>query len=265
MNRILTRDGVRLACHDRGGDGPAVLLLHGLAGHSGEWDAVASRLSPRHRVITLDQRGHGASERRPADVSRAAYIADVVAVIDQLALGRVSLVGQSYGAHAAMLTAAAHPELVEALVLVEAGPAATTPETVAEIGSWFASWPVPFASWEAAVEFLGGGPVGEGWAAGLERRDDGWWPRFDADVMVASLAENTGRGWWPEWSAIACPTLAVLAQETIIDEQQLAEMLRLRPNTEVVSVPGTTHDLHLERPGELAELVEGFLGAAVKA
>ncbi len=57
-------------------------------------------------------------------------------------------------------------------------------------GKWLDSWPTPFPSREAAAAFLGGGPVGAGWAAGLEERDDGFWPRFDRDVTVRSLAEN---------------------------------------------------------------------------
>jgi pimeloyl-ACP methyl ester carboxylesterase len=103
------------------------VLSHGLAGHAGEWDVPAERLSSRHRVVAVDQRGHGASERHPQDVSRAAYVADVIAVVDQLALRRPVLVGQSLGGHTAMLTAAAHPGLVRALVLVEAGPGGPNP------------------------------------------------------------------------------------------------------------------------------------------
>ncbi|MFJ8435073.1 alpha/beta fold hydrolase [Kitasatospora sp. NPDC094019] len=256
--RVVEREDVTLVCHDRGGDGPPLLLLHGLAGYGGEWDAVARRLAPRFRVITVDQRGHGASTRRPADVSRAAHVADVVAVIDRLAPGPVTLLGQSYGGHAAMLVAAAHPELVERLVMVEAGPAAGEAGTVAGIAEWFDSWPTPFADRADAVEFLGGGPVGEGWAGGLERRADGWYPRFDPDVMVASLADNTHRARWPEWNRITCPTLVVLARSTIIDAEQLDRMHRDRPDAVLLSVPGTTHDLHLERPEALAELVDGF-------
>ncbi|MDY0814423.1 alpha/beta fold hydrolase [Kitasatospora purpeofusca] len=259
--RTVTRDDVTLACHDRGGDGPPLLLLHGLAGYGGEWDAFARQLGSRFRVVTVDQRGHGASTRRPADVSRAAHVADVVAVIEQLDLGPVTLLGQSYGGHAAMLVAAAHPGLVERLVMVEAGPACTTPETVADIGAWFDSWPTPFASVSAAVEFLGGGPVGEVWAAGLEERADGRHPRFDPDVMVAALTDNTHRPWWPEWGRIACPTLVVLAQSTIIDDEQLDRMRRDRPDSVLVGIPGTTHDLHLERPEALAELLEAFCAA----
>ena len=70
--RTVVRDGTRLVCRDWGGSGRPVLLLHGLAGHAGEWDVPAQRLSPRYRVVAVDQRGHGARERYPRDVSRAA-------------------------------------------------------------------------------------------------------------------------------------------------------------------------------------------------
>ncbi|AZM89920.1 alpha/beta hydrolase [Streptomyces sp. W1SF4] len=267
--RVVLRDGVRLSCRDWGdpgdrGDrdrpGPDVLLLHGLAGHAGEWDAVARELSPRHRVVAVDQRGHGASERRPQDVSRAAYVEDTVAVCERLGLREPVLVGQSLGGHTAMLAAAAHPGLFRGLVLVEAGPGGPGVGVQAEIGGWLDSWPAPFPSREAAVGFLGGGPAGEGWAAGLEERDGGWWPRFERDVMVASLAENARRAFWDEWSQVRCPTLAVLGQCGIIAPEEIGEMLRLRPRTVALSVPGTGHDVHLERPDVLLAALRRFLG-----
>ncbi|MBD0709371.1 MULTISPECIES: alpha/beta fold hydrolase [unclassified Streptomyces] len=259
FERTVVRDGVRISCRDWGGSGPPVVLLHGLAGHAGEWDTAAAHLRARHRVVAVDQRGHGASERRPRDRSRAAYVADVVAVVEQLELGRAVLVGQSLGGLTAMLAAAAHPGLVRALVLVEAGPGGSSPEVVAGIGSWFDSWPTPFPSREAAVEFLGGGPVGEGWAAGLEERDGGWWPRFDRDVMVDSLAENARRAYWDEWARVVCPTLVVLGQSGIVTPEDSGRMLRQRPETVALSVPGAGHDLHLEQPGALREALRSFL------
>ena len=235
------------------------MLLHGLAGHVGEWDVLARSLSSRYRVVAVDQRGHGASEHHPQDVSRAAYVADVIAVVDQLALQRPVLVGQSLGGHTAMLTAAAYPGLVRALVLVEAGSGGPNPNGLADIGGWLDSWPTPFPSREAAVAFLGGGPVGAGWAAGLEERDGGWWPRFDRDVMVRSLAENTQHSYWHEWGQVVCPTLVVLAQSSFIPAPEADEMLRQRPDTLAMSIPGTGHDLHLEQPGILHTALSGFL------
>ncbi|MEV5972013.1 alpha/beta hydrolase [Streptomyces sp. NPDC051921] len=263
--RALVRDGVRLVLRDWGGEGRPFVLLHGLAGHVGEWDALARRLrADGHRVVALDQRGHGASERHPADVSRAAYVADVLAVLDELGLRNAVLVGQSYGGHAALLAAAhlatAHgPSHLSGAVLVEAGPAGITPRTVADVGDWLRAWPVPFPTREAAVAHLGGGPVGEGWADGLEERDGGLWPRFDPEVMVASLTEDAGRSWWEEWAAIGVPVLSVVGQHGFVERAEYEEMARLLPALRGVCLPGAGHDLHLERPEVLHRLVTEFL------
>jgi pimeloyl-ACP methyl ester carboxylesterase len=177
--------------------------------------------------------------------------------------GAVTLIGQSLGGHTAMLTAAAYPGLVRALVLVEAGPGGQDPGGPARIGEWLDSWPAPFRSYEAAVAFFGGGALGRGWADGLERRADGLRPRFDRDVMVRSLAENAQRSFWPEWQRIQCPTMLVLAQSGFLSSREAEQMIRRRPETVAVSVPGTGHDLHLERPEHLHGVVADFLGDVV--
>ncbi|MDI2124637.1 alpha/beta fold hydrolase [Yinghuangia seranimata] len=256
---VLRRDGVRLVCRDSGGAGPAVVMLHGLAGHAGEWDAVARPLAARHRVVAVDQRAHGAAERAPVDCSRAAYVADVVAVLDHVGFDEAVLVGQSLGGHTAMLTAAAHPERVAALVLVEAGAGGPSPDITDDIGGWLESWPTPFPSRAEAAAFFGAGPAAEGWAAGLEERDGGWWPRFDPEAMVRSVAELAERAYWAEWERVTCPTLAVFAQSGFIPGDEVADMLRRRPDTVAVSVPGAGHDVHLERPDVLGGLVADFL------
>ncbi|GHC89875.1 alpha/beta hydrolase [Streptomyces violaceochromogenes] len=258
--RTVVREGVRISCRDWGGSGSPVVLLHGLAGHAGEWDGLARDLGPRYRIVAVDQRGHGASERRPRDVSRAAYVADAVAVIAQLGLHRLVLAGQSLGGHTALLTASAHPGLLRGLVLVEAGPGRADPNVPAEIGAMLDAWPTPFPSRRAAVEFFGGGAVGEGWAGGLEERDGGWWPRFDRDVMVAALTENARRSFWDEWASITCPALVVLGQSGIVPAQETEAMLQQRPETVALSVPGAGHDVHLERPEVLHQVLREFLG-----
>jgi pimeloyl-ACP methyl ester carboxylesterase len=240
-----------------------LLLLHGLAGHSGEWDVTARLLAGRHRVVAFDQRGQGASERHPRDMSRSAYVKDVVAVIEELGLDDVVLVGQSLGGHTAMLTAATHPELVRALVMVEAGPGGAEPDPreKVRIGEWLASWPVPFPSPAVAADFFGGGPVGAGWAAGLEEREDGWWPRFDPALMTGSLTELSQRPFRREWEQVACPTLVVLAESGIIPSKEVYAMTRTRPGTVMVQVPGAGHDLHLEAPDMLHTALTDFLEA----
>ncbi|GAA1158104.1 hypothetical protein GCM10009630_65340 [Kribbella jejuensis] len=194
---IIRRGDVRIAVTERGGDGPAVVLLHGLAGSSRELLPTADALIDRFRVLLIDQRGHGGSTRRPADVSRQAYVGDVVAVIEELLPSqRVRLVGQSMGAHTAMLTAAARPDLVDRLVMLEGNAAGDNrPEEARKIGEYFASWPVPFADEDAAQAFLGDGPLAVAWRNDLERTADGLRPRFDADVMEATIAAVQEERW----------------------------------------------------------------------
>lgn len=192
-------------------------------------------------------------------MSRAAYVADVVEVIGALGLGPVVLVGQSLGGNAALLVAAAHPALVRGLVLIEAGPERPDPGGPRKIGEWLDSWPVPFPDRERAADFLGGGSVGRGWASELEETEEGLWPRFDREVMVASLAAACRRSYWTEWQQIRCPALVVLGEKGIIGLQESDRMRRLRPDLPIVVIDGAGHDLHLEDPQALYEQMAGFL------
>lgn len=256
--RVL-RDGVRLECHDPGGDGPAIVLLHGLAGHSGEFDELVRLLPPGLRSVTVDQRAHVAGEPVPADLSRAAYADDVVFLIEQLGLGPVVLAGQSLGGHTAMLAAAARPDLVRGLVLIEAGPEADEPELPAEIGAWLDSWPVPFASREQAAEFFGGGAVGTGWAAGLVEREGGLWPRFARDAMVDSISALVGAPAWAQWDGVVCPVLVLRGERGIMRDAEVARMAQ-RPRTTLVTVLDAGHDVHLEQPAAAAAAIADYLG-----
>ena len=111
-------DGTVIAYSVFDGEAPAVVILHGLAGSSREFVPTARSLSGR-KVILIDLRGHGSSTRAPADTSREAFVSDVVRVIDNEQAAPVDLVGQSMGAHTAMLLAASRPDLVRRLVLLE--------------------------------------------------------------------------------------------------------------------------------------------------
>jgi pimeloyl-ACP methyl ester carboxylesterase len=256
------RSGVHLEGLDYGGAGSPVLLLHGLAGTAREWTSTASWLTHTHRVVAPDQRGHGRSERRPDQLSREAFIGDVLALIEQLELGPVSLVGQSLGAHTAFLVAARHASVVRALVVAEASPAATPPETVTAVRDWLESWPVPFSSLSDAEAFFGGDTLAaRAWSNGLEKREGGLWPPFDVDVMVAALSASVGTNFWEDWARIEAPTLIVRAGQGELRESEAREMLARLPGATLVEIPGAGHDVHLEAPIEWRKAVERFLAS----
>ncbi|ADB50407.1 alpha/beta fold hydrolase [Conexibacter woesei] len=259
------RGGAEIACRDFGGDGPPVLLLHGLAGHAEEWAQTAGWLTARHRVLALDARGHGRSERRPADISPAAHVADVAGAIGRLGAGPVVLVGQSLGGLTALLAAAEHPRLVRGLVVADASPQERSAEVVDSVGRALGDWPVPFASRADAVAFFDGPSLAaDAWADGLERRADGLRPRFDADVATAILRAAVSRPHWDAWERIRCPTLVVRAEAGTLPAAE-AEAMRTRlPHAQLVELPGAAHDLHLDRPEEWRHVLTAFLDVAVE-
>ena len=118
IRRTVVRDDVRLAVTDSGGDGAAMVLIHGLTRTQREWDAVAPQLVEESlRVVTYDQRCHGSSSRS-GDHSWSAFVGDLRALLDDLELHDVTLVGHSIGAGVA-LQVAVEAESCRTLVLLD--------------------------------------------------------------------------------------------------------------------------------------------------
>jgi pimeloyl-ACP methyl ester carboxylesterase len=102
-----------------GGDGPPVVLVHGLASRGDDWAALLPTLARRHRVYALDLLGYGSSDRPHVDYSIALETDVVRGFLDSLHLQRTDLVGVSMGGWIALKLAAEHPERVRKLVLID--------------------------------------------------------------------------------------------------------------------------------------------------
>jgi esterase len=103
-------------------DAPATLLLHGIGNYARYWDFFAAAVAGRLRLIATDARGHGESGKPADGYAPEEFVADALAVLDTLAIERALIVGHSMGGTHAIRLAAAHPERVERLVVVDAGP-----------------------------------------------------------------------------------------------------------------------------------------------
>ena len=103
------------------GDGPVVLLVHGMAGSSATWKHVMPALARRFTVVAPDLLGHGESARPRSEYSLGAHANSLRDLLNALAHGRVTCVGQSFGGGVAMQLAYQFPERCERLVLVDSG------------------------------------------------------------------------------------------------------------------------------------------------
>lgn len=112
-------DGTRVRYVDRG-SGPVVVLLHGFASSIENWALVMPELVKEYRVIALDLRGFGWTDRPDGDYSPEAQAKLVAALLDERGVtGKVSIVAHSWGSSVAMAFALAQPERVERLALYD--------------------------------------------------------------------------------------------------------------------------------------------------
>ena len=117
VTRVARNGGVALA-YDVRGQGPPLVLIQGLGVGRWGWEPVADRLARRFQVITIDNRGIGASDSPPGPYSARVMAEDVLAVLDSAGVASASVVGTSLGGMVAQELALAHPGRVDRLVLV---------------------------------------------------------------------------------------------------------------------------------------------------
>lgn len=261
-SRYLGDSAPRLHLLEWGQDGaPPVVLLHGAAQHAGVWEPVASQL-PGFRLVAPDARGHGRSD--PAsDYGVEAYVSDLGRVVQ--ALDRpVALVGHSTGALVAMQFASRFPARVWAAAFLDIDPRPpdSQRERLREAGS---RPPRRFASFREVV--AGIERITPGVAPAIARRlaETGYEEvepgAYQQRLDARTLADYPQFDNWSILPAITCPALVGRGEESTVSSQNAAEeAARLLPRGRLEMLPGA-HQLHLQYPERLADVLAAFLVA----
>lgn len=117
------------------GEGPAVLLVHGVGARGQVWDKVVDRLAPHYRCISYDLRGHGGSDGADQPFGLDAFVADLEALRVQLEIDKAHVIGHSLGGMIAPAYARAHPRRVRSLGLISTA-AFRSPEAFANLAAF---------------------------------------------------------------------------------------------------------------------------------
>jgi pimeloyl-ACP methyl ester carboxylesterase len=103
------------------GAGKPIVCVHGITANCRSWDVLAASLSPKHRILAMDLRGRGRSEKPPSGYSLEQHIRDIICLMDDMGLERAVLMGHSLGAFISLVFGAQHPERTDRIILVDGG------------------------------------------------------------------------------------------------------------------------------------------------
>ncbi|MBL0608819.1 alpha/beta fold hydrolase [Aeromonas jandaei] len=244
------------------GQGPAVILIHGLFGSLDNLGLLARALGEHYRVISVDLRNHGASFRSD-DMSYPAQAADILALMDHLGLAQAAIVGHSMGGKVGMQLAKVAPARVSKLVVADMAPVAYPhsrhQNVFAGLNATLATLPQSRSDAERILaEHIEIAGVRQFLLKSFAKGDDGWQWRFNVPALEENYANIMG---WPEDERrFEGPVLFIKGGDSDYMQPQYSEAAQAQfPAAKVRVIAGSGHWLHAEKPMLFNKLVVDFL------
>jgi pimeloyl-ACP methyl ester carboxylesterase len=270
-------NGVGLAWSERAGGSegtPTLVLCHGFTGSSLDFSLQVDALAADRRVVTLDQRGHGASTKtgRLADYTIDQLVEDLTAFIETVGGGPVDLLGHSMGGRVVMGVVLARPDLVRSLILMDTTAWSFLPpdQKMRDLVHGFMDSFDPAQGMPAAFNM--GGPED----ALIEARTPKEWQQekeatfaaMDAyavkglgtELMGADADGEQSRG--AALAAIACPTTVIVGEHDRPLVDQAPALAAAAANGRLTVIPGAYHSPQLTHPTEWRAAAEAHLAWA---
>src|SRR3954453_150038 len=264
MAQTTCRTGVTLN-YEISGEGDPLLLIMGTSGSILLWGEIIPRLAEEYQVIAFDNRGLGGSERGQGPITVASLAEDASALLESLEIPRAHVMGWSLGSAVIQELALAHPEQVASAIMYATWarcdgqqravltalrhPSATRDidAALAAAGMAFSPQLLDHPNFEQMLEpMLPAFPQNEDQ---MQVTTEQW----DAYLVHDTLDRLGG---------ITAPSLVIVGEQDLLTPpRQSRAVAEAIPGArfELVTGPGSSHGLHIERPDDLLRIVTGFL------
>lgn len=257
-------DDVRLY-YDETGTGPPLLFVHGLGSSSRDWAEQVDYFADDYRVLRVDLRGHGRSERGPGPYHMAQFAREVAVLLRRLDAVPAHVVGLSMGGMVTLQLGADAPRLTRSLVVANSS-------ADAELRTWHDLW--FYASRRTAAQVLGMRRVGQILARrlfvkpeqeNLRREFVRRWAQNDKQAYLWSIDAIMGWSVWDRLSSIDVPTRLISSSD---DYTPIAEKNRIvaeLPRADLAVIEDARHALPVEKPAAFNDAVAAFLARVEQA
>jgi len=251
-------NGQRIAYHDSGGDGPAVVLAHGFLMDRTMFLHQVEALTPQYRVITWDERGFGETEWDGRPFTYWDSAADCIGLLDHLGIERAVVGGMSQGGFLSLRAALTNPDRVRALILLDTGAGIDDEATLAGyralVDAWTTTGPTDELAGTVATIIINDTEENPRWIAK--------WQASRHELLAEPAECLFGReDITHRLGEITCPALVVHGSaDTAIAPDRAGEMAAGLPAAgDIVIVDGAAHAANLTHPEPVNEAILAFL------
>jgi pimeloyl-ACP methyl ester carboxylesterase len=247
------RDGVNLRYLDTGSGDPALVLIHGWACNQSMWGDQIEAFAPTHRIIAVDLRGHGESDKPDQDYDIEGFADDMAWLIREIGLDRPVLIGHSMGGVTTLNLLRKHPDIARAAVFVDAGIIPFPAELRPMVDQTIEALKTP-AYKDIAKNAIAQFMFREDSPPELRDRVAAEMAEAPQRLMYTALPSTLDEANYPP-GPLPVPSLFVKATTLQATEEQIKERY---PGMEVVS-KDTGHFCHMEKPDEFNAIVSKWL------
>lgn len=241
------------------GDGQALVFIHGLGSSSRDWESQVPDFSKSYRVVTLDLRGHGQSEKPAGPYSLPMFAQDLAGLLQGLGIKSAHLVGVSLGGGVAFQFAVDCPAMVKTLTIVNSGPA---------LGGTPAQAQQEIERRVGIVEQLGMRAMGQALSPALFPKPEQAslretfverWAENDPQAYIAATRSMLGWDVTDRLGSIGCPALIVSSDQDYSPVAMKEAYVRLMPHAQLVVIADAHHAVPIEKPREFNQVLAQFL------
>jgi len=258
MKKIKAGD-IRIQTAEWAGEGGPVLCIHGLTSNSRTWDSIAAALSGKYRIIAMDLRGRGMSDKPESGYSVDIHARDLDALLDRMKIRKTVVMGHSLGAVIGLYYAAKHPERVEKLVLIDGAGKLTKKQTqvvLKGISPSLERLGKVFPSFEEYVRPLKQAPFLQPWTSTqddfyryeMKKVNGGIISRVRLDTIHEELMNLVQGDVCELYPMVECPVLVLRApmgmlrkDDVLLPRSALKKMIRGLNSMWLVEIPGANH------------------------
>jgi len=241
------------------GEGEPLLLIHGLGSSSQDWEFQISKFSKFYRVIAIDLRGHGKSDKLTATYSIRNFADDCALLINELNFDSLNVMGISMGGAVGFELAINYPSLINSLIIINMGVKIRV-KTLSEKFTFFTRvFIVSIMGMKKMGEFLAPKLFPSPEQENLKNLVISRWAKNDKKSYLISLKSLKNWSVEEKLEKIQCKTLIVASDGDYSSVESKKEYLQKIPNGQIVIIKNSHHAVPMEKPEHFNDIILNFL------